>query len=172
MTILSFPEAAAAVGCSRQHLYRLTGKGRISVVSKPDGNKGIDTSELLRVFGKLAAPVTEKATGDSHPGDSRRQPVTEPETAASVSIMEVELRAAKDALRVAEERLREAHDREHRLLELLAAQTRMLENKPSTPAPAPAPTPAPPPAPGSTLGSRVSIPTLSEFFSQKTAGKR
>jgi len=163
VAILSLKEAADAAGCSRQHIYRLVGKGRISAVLRDDGSKGIDTAELLRVFGNIRSPAANQVTGDSHPGDSRRQQVTAPATTAQVAVMEVELRAAKDALRVAEDRLREAQEREGRLLELLAAQTRMLEH--SAPAQErPQTTPEKPPAPpDKSLGLRVSIPRFSDL---------
>lgn len=164
MTILSIADAAQAVGCTRQHIYRLVGKGRLSSVSRPDGTRGIDTSELLRVFGSIKNPPAQATAGDSHQvttGDSRRQP-HEPALQAS-QVLEVELRAAKDALRVAEDRLREAQDRENRLLELLAAQARMLEYRPSSPPPA-TPEPEPPKSQGiRTAGGDFSIPSFTDW---------
>jgi hypothetical protein len=142
VAILALSDAAKAAGCSRQHLYRLVSKGRLSAVLRADGTRGIDTSELLRVFGQLAQPATGEVTGDSRLGDNRRQQVTGPVT-SRVEVLEVELRAAQDALRVADERLREAQAREERLLELVAAQTRMLEHKTVSAPPPPADPPEP-----------------------------
>ena len=53
MTILTLTQAAKAAGVARSTLYRAIRKGRISVVSQPNGSKGIDTVELMRVFGPL-----------------------------------------------------------------------------------------------------------------------
>ena len=53
MTILTLTQAAKAAGVARSTLYRAIRKGRISVVSQPNGNKGIDIAELMRVFGPL-----------------------------------------------------------------------------------------------------------------------
>ena len=53
MTILTLTQAAKAAGVARSTLYRAIRKGRISVVSQPNGSKGIDTAELMRVFGPL-----------------------------------------------------------------------------------------------------------------------
>ena len=53
MTILTLTQAAKAAGVARSTLYRAIRNGRISVVSQPNGNKGIDTAELIRVFGPL-----------------------------------------------------------------------------------------------------------------------
>lgn len=163
MAILALSDAAKAAGCSRQHLYRLVSKGRLSAVLRADGTRGIDTSELLRVFGQLAQP----ATGDSRLGDNRRQQVTAPVT-GRLEVLEVELRAAQDALRVADERLREAQAREERLLELVAAQTRMLEHK-TVSAPPPPPDPPDPPEPENpprvrrTEGFDFTIPSFADL---------
>ncbi len=170
MAILALSDAAKAAGCSRQHLYRLVSKGRLSAVQQADGTRGIDTSELLRVFGQLAHPVTAEVTGDSRLGDNRRQQVT-PQATPHLEVLQAELRAAQDALRVSDARLREAQAREERLLEMLAAQTRMLEHRTAAP---PAPPPAPPSdppresatsvrAPASDSGFTFEIPTLASF---------
>ena len=163
MAILALADAAKAAGCSRQHLYRLVSKGRLSAVLRADGTRGIDTSELLRVFGQLAQPATGEVTGDSRLGDNRRQQVTAPVT-GRLEVLEVELRAAQDALRVADERLREAQAREERLLELVAAQTRMLEHKTvSAPPPPDPPEPEAPPRVRRTEGFDFEIPAFAEF---------
>jgi excisionase family DNA binding protein len=182
--LLTFPEAAEAVGCTRQHLYRLVQKGKLSASSGPDGTRRLETSELLRVFGKLNTPSTATATGDSNRGDTRLPQAT----AAPVrhaDVLEVELRAAREALRVAEDRLREAAEREARLLELLSSQSRLLEHRVRD---EPAPIPAPPPparsseaAPsvfgditpvrrGPAEGLGLEFPTLADFF--KKSAKR
>ena len=53
MAILTVTEAAKAAHKSRATLYRHIQKGDLSVRQQPDGSKGIDTSELMRVFGPL-----------------------------------------------------------------------------------------------------------------------
>ncbi len=53
MTLLTLTQAAKTAGIARSTLYRAIRNGRISVVSQPDGSKGVDTSELQRVFGPL-----------------------------------------------------------------------------------------------------------------------
>lgn len=172
MTVLSLQAAAEAVGCSRQHLYRLVGKGRVSAVLRDDGTKGIDTSELLRVFGNLRQPEPAQVTGDSRLGDTRRQQVTPEATPAQITVLEVELQAAKNALRVAEDRLREALERENRLLDLLASQTRLLEHSRSASAP---PSPgavsveptAPAPKPTGLRSSNFEIPAFTDLVARK-----
>ena len=53
MTLLTLTQAAKTAGIARSTLYRAIRNGRLSVVSQPNGSKGIDTSELQRVFGPL-----------------------------------------------------------------------------------------------------------------------
>ena len=38
MAVLGLRAAAQAVGVTRQHLYRLAGKGKVSLVERPDGS--------------------------------------------------------------------------------------------------------------------------------------
>ena len=61
MTLLTLTQAAKTAGIARSTLYRAIRNGRISVVSQPNGSKGIDTSELQRVFGPLQGAT--KLTG-------------------------------------------------------------------------------------------------------------
>ena len=63
MTILTLTQAAKAAGVARSTLYRAIRNGRISVISQPNGSKGIDTVELMRVFGPLqdAAEQTQRS---------------------------------------------------------------------------------------------------------------
>ena len=51
MTILTFSQAAQVTSASRSTIYRYAKEGRISVVRLPNGKRGIDVTELERVFG-------------------------------------------------------------------------------------------------------------------------
>ena len=53
MPILTITDAAKAAGISRPTLYRRIKSGQLSTVRQSDGTKGIDSVELLRVFGTL-----------------------------------------------------------------------------------------------------------------------
>ena len=53
-------QAAQQAGISRSTLYRAIRTGRISVVSLPTGKRGIDTTELIRVFGPLQPNTMQK----------------------------------------------------------------------------------------------------------------
>jgi excisionase family DNA binding protein len=120
--VLSLKEAASAVGVSRQTLYRYAESGRISVVQRRDGTQGVDTSELLRVFGELRQPETVTVTGGVTNQDS-------PDTAL-LQAAQRELEATKKLLQMTQDALEAAQSREGRLLGILENQTRLLEHKP------------------------------------------
>jgi predicted site-specific integrase-resolvase len=58
MTLLNISTAARVSGKSRVTIQRYLKNGRLSGVTDNDGHIKIDTSELLRVFGKLVASDT------------------------------------------------------------------------------------------------------------------
>lgn len=154
--LLSLRDGARQVGVSRQTLYRMVKEGKVSATIGQDGQKVVDTAELLRVFGRLA-PRQSPAT--VAPGDSPRQVETGGATVATAAApslaymtaedrrreveiagreaLRAELQAAREALRRLEDQLREAKEREAKLLDLAAAQTRLLEHREIAAAPPP-----------------------------------
>jgi len=127
MAILSLREAARAANVSRQTIYRHAKQGRLSTVLRDDGTKGVDTSELARVFGALRDPETVSETPRIETPDSNAQ-----------QALQGELEATRRALAIAEGALAQANERENRLLELIDRQTRLLEHRaPETPPDAP-----------------------------------
>lgn len=122
MAILSLREAARQVGVSRPTIYRKAASGELSVVKRPDGSQGVDTSELIRVFGELRPPETVSETRHVTQQDS-------PET-LRVSALQGELDGLRRMLDFTQAALAKAEDREARLLAILEQQTRLLEHKP------------------------------------------
>ena len=59
MTILTMTQAAKQAGISRSTLYRTIRAGRMSVVSLPTGGRGVDTAELMRIFGPLQSETSQ-----------------------------------------------------------------------------------------------------------------
>ena len=53
MTILNVAEAAKAVGVGKATIYRRLKEGNLMLSKRPDGSKGVDTAELICVFGEL-----------------------------------------------------------------------------------------------------------------------
>ena len=68
MALLTLTQASKTAGIARSTLYRAIHNGGISVVSQPNGSKGIDTSELQRVFGPLQI-ITELTRQSDAPQD-------------------------------------------------------------------------------------------------------
>jgi|TARA_R110002051_G_scaffold69239_2_gene124555 predicted site-specific integrase-resolvase len=121
MAILSLREAAQAANVARQTIYRYAKSGKLSTVIRDDGTKGVDTSELIRVFGKLRDPETVTEVSKSDNGDSHQKPV-----------LQGELEATKRALAIAEASLSQFVERESRLLKLIESQTLLLEHQQPT----------------------------------------
>lgn len=96
MPKLNVSQAANLYGKSRMTLHRYLKSGRISSELSGDGQRLIDLSELIRVFGEPQGNVT----GDTPPEFS---PVTAPVTDVQVAMLE-ELKA----LRAEVKELREA----------------------------------------------------------------
>ena len=76
MAILTFTEAAKAVGIGRSTLYRYLSKGKLSAITLPKGGRGIDTAELARVFGPLKQASTTQDVPLKHNGHPKEQPKT------------------------------------------------------------------------------------------------
>ena len=91
MALVTVRQAAELAGISRQAMYRCIASGRVSATVGHDGEKQVDTSELLRVFGRLQTPEQSK----DRPPDQVRQTPSTPGQTGSVNLqMElVELRA-------------------------------------------------------------------------------
>ena len=66
MPILTITEAAKAAGISRPTLYRRIKSGQLSMARQPDGTKGIDSSELMRVFGALQTDTDHTVKNEHH----------------------------------------------------------------------------------------------------------
>jgi AcrR family transcriptional regulator len=135
MALLPLRQAADAAGVARQTLYRYVKDGRITATVGHDGQKQVDTSELLRVFGKLREPVTQM-TGATVSDDGKRQPATAPETdraSPETAQLQVELAAAQALLGMTQTELAATREREARLLGVVESQTRLLEYRQSAP---------------------------------------
>ena len=98
MSQLPIATAAKRVGRDRKTLYRLVAQGKLTATVDATGQKQIDTSELIRVFGELRTETTASS-------DKRhiRAPVTTPQretpdTTARLVLLEAELRHARELL--------------------------------------------------------------------------
>ena len=115
MTQHKVAEAATLVGITRSTLFRHIREGRVTSTLSNDGDKIVDTAELIRVYGELQpAPKAHSAHCDK-PTPKEAQIVS----AVALAVLEAKLEAA-------EAQLAEMREREAKYLELIASQTMKL----------------------------------------------
>lgn len=140
MAIISMSEASRRWAIGRTNLYRAVKKGRLNLSTRADGSRGIDTSELVRVFGE---PSIE-ASGDVHDVSSNSLSASNPDTSEQGGHLSMVV-LLQDQVNQLSAQLEQSNERETRLLAMLEveqAARRELETK-LLPAPAP-PNPVPP----------------------------
>ena len=121
MTQVSITKAASLAKVSRSTFYRsYINNGKVSVTNDNQGNPVIDTSELLRVFGVLHDTVEGQDTGGVREANDPNILV--------ISELESELHRVRDILRLREEELHKAEERELWLREQLTNSQRLLEH--------------------------------------------
>lgn len=149
MAQMTVRQAAEQVGVSRQTLFRKIKDGSVSATVDHQGQKQIDSAELLRVFGALQTPRVAGATGSDSPRLTQGKVATGVSPAIQVELerlrLQLEFKAAE--LAMAQQRIDELRQREReataerdRLLSMLEQSTRLLA-APSAPIPAAAPAP-------------------------------
>ena len=140
MAQLTVRQAAEQVGVSRQTMFRKIKDGSISATVDHNGQKQIDSTELLRVFGALQTPGAIPATGRDSPRLTRATGETALSPAVQVELerlrLQLEFKAAELAL--AQQRIDELRQRERdavterdRLMTLLEQSTRLLAAPPA-----------------------------------------
>lgn len=123
MAVVPLAEAAKLAGVSRQTVYRKAASGELSTVRQDDGSKGVDTSELARVFGDLRTPETVSETVKS---DTIRQAVTGPDSA----VLQAQIDAARQVIATQEARIADLQADKAKLWEQVEGQRLLLEHKP------------------------------------------
>lgn len=102
MARVNISEAAKLAGITRSYLYsKYINKGLVSVATDNDGKKYIETSEILRVFGKL-----KEDTEDNTVNRQEEDTVTQPDTELFVTLgeLKVETKHLKEQLAASQER--------------------------------------------------------------------
>lgn len=142
VTQLTVRDAADRVGVTRQTIFKYIRQGKLSATLSRDGQKQIDVSELIRVFGEL-----QQTTGNTgYSSDNRTLSPKSSATPTTVAL-QIELERMKSMLefkqaelmlakeRIAElkdreaqvkEREREAIDERNRLIGVIEQQGRLL----------------------------------------------
>lgn len=119
MPIVSITEAAKLTGRARSTLYRKINAGELSTSKQADGSDGIDTSELIRVFGELQQPGATRDVAPATPRDSDATPPASPEIPR-------ETRLLREQIALLQDQLEEAKEREKRLMGMLESSQRLL----------------------------------------------
>jgi len=139
-TFLTVAEAAVRVGKSRQTLFDKIKRGQLSATVNADGNKVIDVSELLRVFGTLLSDEQVQKNQANRAGQPEPSSVTvalqlELELARlRQTHAEKELASANKQLEEMRVRERQSIEDRTQLLGVIERQTLLL----AAPKPAPA----------------------------------
>lgn len=132
MPILTVKQAAVAVGKNSQTLYRHSKNGVLSLVLMEDGTKGVDTSELMRVYGALKRPAPEPAAPPKAaiPSELRQNVELELQKQKHLNqLLLARLMATQEALKVANAALEEHRQEKSRLFNIVEIQTRLIEHK-------------------------------------------
>ena len=115
MTAFSISAAARATGVDRTTIYRAIKSGRLSATTTATGERGIDLAELLRVFGPL--PQAQQGEDVALPHSAT------PEHTADATLIKV----LQEQLQQACEREHQAQEREARLLTMLETAQQVLQ---------------------------------------------
>ena len=107
MALLTLTQAAKTAGIARSTLYRAIRNGRLSVVSQPNGSKGIDTSELQRVFGPL-----QRAT----------KPTRQYDALEDVALLQVRINALERENGLLRDEIQASRERESKLLNIVSQE--------------------------------------------------
>ena len=97
MAVISISEAARSWRIARSTLQRALQEGKLSATPRADGSKGIDTAELLRVFGEAPGALQER-------GSSEVQHATLPETEPALVTLQVQVKLLQEQLQEARQR--------------------------------------------------------------------
>lgn len=111
MAKLNITEAAQQVGISRTNLYKnYINKGKLSVTVNSKGQKEIDMSELIRVFGELQGNTLKNTQSDNQKKETNT---------AEFMVMQERLKGLEALLETREQELQEYREREKHYRTLL-----------------------------------------------------
>ena len=116
MAIFSISEASKAAGISRQSMYNHIKSGTISVTVDNAGKKGIDHSEILRVFGEIKPIAQGAALGDGKMAPLDQSAAIIAELRAENAGLKTRINDLSDHIQTLKAELAAAKEREIRLL--------------------------------------------------------
>ena len=116
MAILPITAAAKAAGISRQSMYNHINGGTISVTVDNSGKKGVDLSEILRVFGEIKPIAQGAALGDEKKAPPDQSAAIIAELRAENTGLKTRISDLSDHIQTLKAELAAAKEREIRLL--------------------------------------------------------
>lgn len=122
MAKLNISQAAKAVGKSRRTIQNHIKQGKLSCETDGNGNKVIDTSELMRVYGE----VQDSFTGNTH---EQKKENTQQFTAHYAELLQQKINDLEKQVKELEQDREERRDREAKLLGIVKQQNVLLEDK-------------------------------------------
>lgn len=137
MALLTVRQAADHVGVARQTMFAYIKSGRVGATIDPhSGEKRIDMSEILRVFGDRPKIDRPRIVGDRtrHPEEAPGAVALQLEVAtlrAQLQAKETELSLYRDRVSELKEREHHADQERERLLALLEQSQRLLAAPPA-----------------------------------------
>ena len=120
MAIVSKSKAAKLAGVSRPTMYRYIKNGKVSVTKNKDGSEGVDTSELMRVFGELK--------DDSVKSDTSASRNALPRVTVNIELLEYKIEQLEKQLKASEAREQDIKTQNAKLLGLVETQTLAIEH--------------------------------------------
>lgn len=120
MPIVNISEAASIAGVARSTLYRKHKQGLISFSALPDGQPGIDTAELYRVYPQQLQQCSQDTKNATDATNST------PENTRKIAELQLELRLAREQLFAANEREKWLQQQ----VEGLVQAVKLLEHRP------------------------------------------
>lgn len=137
MAILSISEAARTWRMGRTTIQRAIREGRLSAAIQLNGSKGIDTSEMVRVFGEPCIDTSNEPDSDTGQKVSSVRPMQVDTETTSQHDAPQAVAALQAQIRLLEAQLVDAHDRELWFRRQLEEIQRLLPAPTSPPKPAP-----------------------------------
>ncbi len=106
MAVISISEAARTWRIARSTLQRALQEGKLSATTRADGSKGIDTAELIRVFGEAPGALQERGSSEVE----RATPIAT--CSATLIAADLTITTLQAQMKQLQEQLQEARQRE------------------------------------------------------------
>ena len=95
MAVISISEAARTWRIARSTLQRAIQEGRLLATVRSDGSKGIDTAELIRVFGEAPGALQERGSSEVQRATPSAADLTLAMLQAQVNLLQAQLQEAR-----------------------------------------------------------------------------